>query len=135
MPRSNKSDTLPNEIEVRWFICRCFDLQRKDLGLSGPQLQRAIHGQGISQEERDRVREALQKGTDRVRQPFGLGSFADDLVSTCLKLYETVRPELRTAGLSRSEALIVLVEHLFVPTACAVMFRHWRFALGTEYQG
>ena len=135
MPRPNKSDTLPNEIEIRWFICRCFDLQRKDLGLSGPQLQRAIHNQDISEEELNRVRQALQKGIDTVRRPLGLGSFTDDMISTCLRLYEKVRPQLKTGGLSRSEALILLVEHLFVPTACAVMFRHWRFALGTELQG
>jgi hypothetical protein len=159
MKMSPYSSNLPNYFTALRFICQCFGIQEKDLGhtlerlrentpkpnkyfpqeLSRMMLARAENGTG-------RWCDALvvvghESLYDRIRRQHGkplfssTGSLAERLVFSMLKLYEKALPKLRTHGVEKEDALWILVEHLFVPTAFVILVHDWRDGLGSEFQG
>lgn len=63
------------------------------------------------------------------------GKVTDEIAVSLLTLYERLVPKLDFKGVSKAEAMWVLVENVFVPTVFIKLAGEWRFGLGTEFQG
>jgi len=63
------------------------------------------------------------------------GTVADRIVVLLISLYERLLPKLDFKGLSKTDAMWLLIENVFVPTVFVELVREWRFGLGTELQG
>ena len=78
---------------------------------------------------------------DSIRRHDGkpLFSFAsavsERLVFTLLDLYRKLSPHTRFGQTLDREALWILVEYMFAPTAFCILARNWQRGLGTEFQG
>lgn len=83
-------------------------------------------------------REAL---CDRIRKDEGkplfsfTGKVADEIIISLLTLYERLLPRLDFTGVSKPEAMWLLVENVFVPTVFIKLVAEWQYGLGTELQG
>ena len=147
---------LPNKVAATWFVCRCFGIGPREMNVAMRRLRKTdvdpmenfppmIHGQTIARAKGDDgtwsgVVEALchRALADRVSWLDGkplfsfTARFAERFVSLLLRLYERIAPRLDLSGVSKQQAMWVLVEQVFLPTIFVNLVRDWRCGLGDE---
>src|SRR5260221_862286 len=150
---------LPTNFEALRFVCRCFGIGEKDLARSldtirkatkNPNdhfprkpsrvmLVRAEKGKGRWQDalvtlHREALYDRIRRDDDKPLFAF-TGKVAYEIIDSLLTLYERLLPRLDFKGVSKPEAMWLLVKNVFVPTVFIKLAGEWRFGLGTELEG
>lgn len=128
--------SLPNEIQARWCLCQYFGVGEKDLdGVNRMKLARARAGKNV--QKPGELQLALFNGMRRAALAPVAGPVVvtDELSTQLLFLYERLRPLLKTDGATVADAMWILAEYVFVPTAALIVIQNRRRGLGTEFEG
>jgi hypothetical protein len=150
---------LPNDIQALSFVCRSFGIGRDELDLTlkrmreiTPQsekyfppnlwretVKRAKKDKDLWQDaakivHREAAYDLICRQSGKPLWSF-TGKIADEFVSVLLSLYARLLPKLDVEGVSKTDALWLLVENVFVPTVYAKLVQEWRHGLGNEFLG
>jgi hypothetical protein len=142
---------LPDDFEALLVLSQCFGLGEKDflerypheipLNISRQKLLRARSGEGIAEDERERLRTRIYARL--YHAPFAgcagrvspIRSVVHALTTEPLRLYRELLPRLNNNGRGRREGLWILFRHVFLPTVVQLLRTNSRCGLGTEFRG
>ena len=98
-------------------------------------LSRARAGKNI--EKADELQLALFNGMRKAALAPAAGPVAvtDKLSTRLLFLYERLRPLLKADDVATTDAMWILAEYVFVPTAALIVIQNRQRGLGTEFEG
>lgn len=141
----------PSDFEALLVLAQCFGLGVKDfnerqgheppLNISREKLRRSRAGEGIAEDERERLRTRIYASL--YHAPFAgcavrvsyVGFVVHALTTEPLRLYRELLPRLNNNACRRREGLWILARHFFLPTVVQLLRTNPHSGLGTEFHG